>query len=82
MKDAEVRQIRLAWAAGIVILLILLSLELLLSHQAHFQYADVTIDTWPLFYPAYGFLSCFLLLVLARTVAIMLVRKDTYYDRQ
>ena len=82
MSYAEIRRTRILWGSGIALLAVLLTLDLVLGHDAHFKHADVTIDTWPLFYPIYGFLSCFLLLLLARTVGIMLLRKDSYYDGQ
>jgi len=33
------------------------------------------------FYPLLGFLSCLVLIIIAKTLSYFLKRKDTYYDR-
>ena len=71
---------------GIALLLALLLLDGLVSiwhigghHHEHFEKDGITIDTWPEFYPLYGFLSCLVLVLVAKTLGLLLKRRDTYY---
>lgn len=80
MKLDDPRTIRLLWIAGLSILAVILLIDLFVNHHAHFPRDGITIDTLPDFFPVYGFLASFALVILAKTMAIVLKRKDTFYD--
>ncbi|MHC4840236.1 MAG: hypothetical protein ACYTDT_04635 [Planctomycetota bacterium] len=80
MKLDSPRTIRGLWIAGLILLSLLLVLDWTVHHHAHFEKDGITIDTLPNFFPVYGFLACFLLVIFSKTLSINLKRKDSYYD--
>ncbi|MCC7509863.1 MAG: hypothetical protein IT464_10845 [Planctomycetes bacterium] len=64
---------------GLVILALVLVLDLFSSHKPHFAEYGFTLDALPWFYPMLGFLSTVLLVVVAKSLGILLCRKDHYY---
>jgi hypothetical protein len=68
--------IRRLWAVYIAVLVILVALDLVVAHDAHFG-----IDGTSGFGAWYGFLSCVGLVLFAKSVGGILKRPDTYYDR-
>lgn len=82
MKLDDPRTIRWIWAAGLLVLAVILGLDLTIHHHAHFPRDGISIDTLPEFFPLFGFAACFLMVVVSKALAIALSRKDTYYDDQ
>lgn len=79
MKPDEPKTGRRYGTAAVVALAVIMVIDLFVHHHAHFENDGITVDTLPLFYPLLGFIACFLTLVVGRTLAISLSRKDTYY---
>ena len=73
------KYVRYAWIAGLVTLLVVALVDLTVHHHAHFERDGITIDTWPEFFPVFGFVSALVFVLIAKTLAIALKRKDTYY---
>ncbi len=68
--------IRRLWSTSIAALAGLVVLDLLIDHHPHFG-----IDGTFGFAAWYGFLSCVVLVGLAKAIGVLLKRPDTYYDR-
>lgn len=79
LTPAEKKLVRIAWIVGLLVLSAIVVVELFMHHHAHFEKDGITIDTLPEFYPIYGFGASFVLVVFAKTLAIALKRKDTFY---
>ena len=82
MKDMKLehpRTIKLLWAGGLFVLLIIVIIEAFIGHHAHFERDGITIDTVPEFFPIYGFTACLVLVIVSKTLSIALKRKDSYY---
>ena len=45
------------------------------------RHAERSWDGWPGFYAAYGFVACVSLVVVAKQLRRILMRKEDYYDR-
>lgn len=60
------------WLAAAITILLLLSAESLLEHQAHAGFG---------FYAWFGGLACLLIIVVALLLGRLLKRKDNYYQR-
>ena len=73
------KYVRYAWLSGLVILLVVALVDLGVHHHAHFARDGITIDTWPEFFPVFGFVSAFVFVLIAKTLAIAVKRKDSYY---
>ena len=67
--------IRTLWIGFIVVLAALVLLDVT-RHEAHF-----TVEAIFGFGAWFGFLSCVVLIVLAKALGLFLKRPDTYYDR-
>lgn len=68
--------IRRLWIAFAGVLLACAAAELWLPHKNYFGIAGL-----PLFYAGFGFLSCVVLVVVAKALGVMLKRRDNYYER-
>jgi len=68
--------IRLLWISFIVILAATVLADLFVDHHGKFG-VDGTIG----FYAWYGFLSCVVLVFVARALGVLLKRPAAYYDR-
>jgi len=79
MNTLSDRQIRLALLCGALLLLATLLVGLAVHQHAHFEKSGLDFDTSPGFYPLFGFGGALLLILTAKTLAIALKRKDTYY---
>ena len=73
---ARSETIRRLWIAFIVALAGLVLLDIIVSHDAHFD-----LDTIFGFGAWFGFLSCVALIVFAKALGIFLKRADAYYGR-
>lgn len=82
MSEQGNRTTRNLWLAGVVLLALVMIVDLLVHHHAHFEKDGITIDTLPEFYPLFGFAACLLFVVFSKTLAIALKRKDTFYDAE
>jgi hypothetical protein len=72
---ARSRTIRLLWAAFIAVLAALVASDLVVTHHPHFGLeSSFGFGAW------FGFLSCVVLIVLAKALGSLLKRPDTYYD--
>ena len=54
--------------------------EFFMHHHASFEKQGITLDTSFGFYAWYGFLTCAAMVVGAKVLAVVLKRKDDYYD--
>lgn len=68
--------IRLLWRGGILFLALLVALDLVVVHHPHFG-----IDGTFGFGAWYGFLSCVVMVLVAKGLGYFLKRPDDYYDR-
>lgn len=68
--------IRGLWIGGIAVLAVLVLLDLVVSHHPHF-----TLDAIFGFGAWFGFLSCVVLIAVAKGLGLLLKRRDDYYDR-
>jgi hypothetical protein len=67
--------IKLLWAAGLVVLAVLVLLDLVVPHHPHFGIDGVFgFGAW------YGFGACVGLVLLAKLLGVILKRPDSYYD--
>lgn len=73
------KAVRIAWITGIAVLLVVLAVDWSVHHHANFEADGITIDTMTAFYPLFGLIGGVALVVVAKTLAIALKRKDTYY---
>lgn len=80
MNIEDKKSIRLFWIIGLVLLAVLLALDFLVVHKPHFPKDGITIDTMSGFFALYGFVACFFLVILSKTLSINLKRKGSYYD--
>lgn len=69
------RTIRLLWRVFIAILLITVAAQLLSGSDGHFG-----IDGWIGFGAVYGFLSCLIMVLVAKGLGFFLKRDERYYD--
>lgn len=68
------------WAIMVIILLITILPEFFIHHHASFEDQGVQIDgSWG-FYAWFAFMSCFVMVVLAKVLGIFLKRNQDYYD--
>ena len=79
MSNQPTSYVRHAWVTGLIVLLVVALLDLTVHHHAHFERDGIEIDTMPEFFPLYGFGAALALVLVAKTLAIGLKRKDTYY---
>lgn len=79
MKLDDPRMVKWLWAAGLVILVAVMVVDAFVPHHPHFERDGVTIDTLPEFFPLYGFLSGFVMVVVAKAIGVALTRKDNFY---
>lgn len=66
------------WTAQFAILALALVPEFFVDRHAHFD--SLHIDASWGFYAWFGFVSCALMVVVAKLLGFLLKRKDTYYD--
>lgn len=79
MSDGESRKPLAAWIVGLGVLAIVLFIDWSAHHHAPFERDGINVNALPGFYPLFG-AGCALALVLAaRTLAVALKRKDTFY---
>lgn len=80
MKDShwldDPRNVRLLWRGFLLTLALTVVIGALVDLHPHFE-----IETWFGFYAAFGFISCVLMIVVAKLLALLLKRPDSYYDR-
>jgi len=67
--------IRRLWAGFLVVLALTVLAEAVVPIKSYFG-----IGGWPGFAAAFGFLSCVLMVLLAKALGALLKRKDDYYD--
>jgi len=67
---------RKLWIAGISILVLAVIAEFFIHLHAYFS-----IVKFVGFYAVYGFMSCVILIVIARLLGLLLKRKEDYYDK-
>jgi hypothetical protein len=63
------------WRGFLALLAVLVLGELAIELHPHFG-----VDAWFGFHAWYGFLSCAAMIAVAKALALVLKRKDTYYD--
>ncbi len=67
--------IRKLWRLFIAVLAAVVLAELFVPREEHFD-----VERLFGFYALFGFVACAVLIVLAKAVAVVLKRPDTYYD--
>ncbi len=72
---ARPRTIRLLWRVFIAILLLSIAIQFLSGSDGHFG-----IDGWIGFGAVYGFLSCLIMVLVAKGLGYVLKRDERYYD--
>lgn len=65
------------WVGFVVVLSITVVAEFFVSLHPHFD-----VENFPAFNALYGFLTCILMIIVAKGLAIFLKRPDTYYREQ
>lgn len=70
----EPRNLKLLWRAFLGVLALTVVAELFVPLHPHFE-----IESWFAFAAWYGFGTCILMIVVAKGLALMLKRRDTYY---
>jgi hypothetical protein len=69
------KSIRRLWAGFVVVLAATVLAQIVVPIRGYFG-----IDGWPGFAAGFGFLSCVVMVLLARALGVLLKRKDDYYD--
>ena len=72
---ARPRTIRLLWRVFIAVLLLAVAVQFLSGSDGHFG-----IDGWIGFGAVYGFLSCLIMVLVAKGLGYFLKRDERYYD--
>ncbi len=72
---ARPRTIRLLWRVFIAILLLTVAVQFLSGSDGHFG-----IDGWIGFGAVYGFLSCLVMVLVAKGLGYVLKRDERYYN--
>jgi sterol desaturase/sphingolipid hydroxylase (fatty acid hydroxylase superfamily) len=67
--------IKLLWRVFAVVLILLVLAQVLIYVKGYFG-----VDGWFGFGAAYGFLSCFLMVLFAKALGYVLKRREDYYD--
>jgi hypothetical protein len=71
----EPRNVRRLWRGFLVVLALTVLAELLVHLHPHFEIESVFgFNAW------FGFLACAAMIVVAKALALLLKRPDTYYD--
>ncbi len=68
------RTIRLLWRLLAAVLLLTVAVQLGVPIQGYFS-----VDGWPGFGAAFGFLSCLVMVLVARGLGYLLKRREDYY---
>lgn len=66
---------RLAWGSGVVLALTVLA-QVVIDVKGYFE-----IDDWFGFGALYGFLSCLVMVLVAKGLGVVLKRRENYYDQ-
>ncbi len=69
------RNLKLLWRAFLGVLVATVLAELLVHLHPHFE-----VESLFAFHAWYGFLACALMIIVAKVLALLLKRRDTYYD--
>ncbi len=76
MLDENPKAVKTFWLVSIIILIGLALADVVVHHHAHFG-----VDATPGFYSLYGLGACVVMVLFSKyVVALILKRKDTYYD--
>ncbi|MCA9659684.1 MAG: hypothetical protein KC486_15175 [Myxococcales bacterium] len=76
MLDESPKAVRTFWVVSLVLLLLIAFADIFVHHHEHFG-----IDGTPGFYSLYGLGACVVMVLGSKfVVALVLKRKDTYYD--
>ena len=68
------------WKIQFGILFLAILPDFFMHHHASFETQGIHLDASPFFYAWYGFLTCAAMVVAAKLLAVILKRKDDYYD--
>jgi len=68
------RHVKLLWRGFLVVLALTVLAGLAVDLHPHFE-----MESWPGFYAAFGFISCLLMIVVAKGLGLLLKRPDTHY---
>lgn len=70
------RNVKWLWRGFLIILALTVIAEFFIDLHPHFE-----IESWIGFNAAYGFITCLLMIVGAKGMALLLKRPDSYYKR-
>lgn len=68
-----------AWLLGLGALALIVLIGAQAEHAPHFPRDGITIDSWPGFFELFGLAAGLGLVLVAKTLAVALKRKDTFY---
>ena len=71
---------RKLWLIQMAILALAIIPEFFIHHHAYFEAQGIHVDARHGFYAWYGFTTCALMVIAAKILAVLLKRKDDYYD--
>jgi hypothetical protein len=75
----DTKGFRIFVAAGLALLGLVLLFDVASGHHATFESAGLDFDTALWFFPLFGLLGTLAVVIVAKTFAIGMKRKDTYY---
>jgi hypothetical protein len=73
----EPRNVKRLWRGFLVVLALTVMAEWLVHLHPHFA-----VESLFGFHAAFGFIACAAMIVVAKALALLLKRPDTYYDKQ
>lgn len=71
---------RTLWLILIALMIISVIPEFFLHHHASFEAQGINLDGKSGFYPWFGFVSCAVMILVAKLLSYLIKRKDDYYD--
>lgn len=72
--------LRKLWYIQIAILVLAIIPEFFIHHHAYFEDQGIKVDSRAGFYAWYGFTTCAIMVIAAKILAVVLKRRDDYYD--
>lgn len=59
---------------------VLFIMDFIIHRHLSFKEGEFSVEEWPGFYAAYGFVACVLLVLVAKQMRKLLMRKEDYYE--
>ena len=71
---------RTLWYIVLILAVISVIPEFFMHHHGNFEAQGINLDSQSGFYPWIGFVSCAVLILIAKLFSYVIKRKDDYYD--